>query len=226
MNEKEERLEKFFYDAIQGESKYGRDGNLNEKIKNAYPNSYPHYAHHINRLKALAKISRCIGFAGLEKQIVKDYQWTTFKNYNPDEQAEAFKNMTHIKKKNGWEIQLEWKGISLKAFADTCEIGIKEFIAWYIRHLPGDQTKCEYCQVTEEKCRKYMKDIQNDGGNKRHRGKQLELERKDSKNNLYNEKNCIWICHICNNAKSDIFSEKDFREFIVPGIQEFWKRRS
>ena len=39
----------------------------------------------------------------------------------------------------------------------------------------------------------------------------------------YNEKNCVFACVLCNNAKSDMISEEDFKKFIAPAFSDYWK---
>ena len=46
------------------------------------------------------------------------------------------------------------------------------------------------------------------------RGLHLEVERKDSKNNIYSARNCVLACYFCNNDKSDIFSEQEYRDYM------------
>lgn len=103
--------------------------------------------------------------------------------------------------------------------------GEKEFIAWYTKK---DKICC-YCGVKEEDLEEYFK---SDEGNpqtknavKRGRGMHLEIERIKTANgeNEYTKENCDLACYICNNAKSDFLSAKDFKP-IAKGINEFWKK--
>lgn len=101
---------------------------------------------------------------------------------------------------------------------------LTEFYEWYIKY--DKIGTCCYCGVS-----------QNDSDNheiyaqsKRGRGKKFEVERvetfTDNKNNfnIYNVENCRLVCHICNNAKSDFLSVKDFRP-IACGINSFWEAK-
>lgn len=49
----------------------------------------------------------------------------------------------------------------------------------------------------------------------------LHIDKKDPDKG-YNRDNCEFACALCNNAKSDIFTEKDFEKFIAPAIKKYW----
>lgn len=49
----------------------------------------------------------------------------------------------------------------------------------------------------------------------------LHIDKKDPDKG-YNRYNCEFACALCNNAKSDIFTEKDFEKFIAPAIKKYW----
>jgi len=80
---------------------------------------------------------------------------------------------------------------------------------------------CYYCGVSEDTCKEFC-EKRPEGFNKRHRGFVLEIEKKDPRKG-YNKENCDLACYICNNAKSDLFTEEEFRENIVPQIEKFWE---
>lgn len=101
---------------------------------------------------------------------------------------------------------------------------LTEFYEWYMKY--DKIGTCCYCGVS-----------QNDSDNheiyaqsKRGRGKKFEVERietfTDDKNNfnIYNAENCRLVCHICNNAKSDFLSVKNFKP-IACGINSFWESK-
>lgn len=102
-----------------------------------------------------------------------------------------------------------------------------EFLTWY-KEQP---ISCCYCGVEEKYLEEYFSKntfqyYRNEDDKARQRGQSLELERvvtapKDK--NVYSEENCTLSCYICNNAKSDFISAKDFRP-IAKGINEFWKK--
>lgn len=55
------------------------------------------------------------------------------------------------------------------------------------------------------------------------RGKRLELDRKDNDKG-YTIENCVLACAICNNAKSNKFTDKEFIE-VGKVIKKIWKSR-
>ncbi|MDP4266387.1 MAG: hypothetical protein Q8880_03010 [Bacteroidota bacterium] len=56
---------------------------------------------------------------------------------------------------------------------------------------------------------------------KRKRGPSLELERKNTDTNIYNEENCIMACYFCNNHKSDIISAEDHKKYFAESIKNY-----
>ncbi len=101
------------------------------------------------------------------------------------------------------------------AFAAFEQAGKRPFFEWF-RKQPRI---CAYCGIEEHK----LEELFAAGvlSTKRGRGKSLELERKDSKSNLYTEGNCVLACYFCNNHKSDIISEEDHRQYFAPHIRKF-----
>lgn len=99
------------------------------------------------------------------------------------------------------------------------ERGKRKFFDWY-RKQPR---VCGYCKIEEEKLKELFDGDKPFLETKRHRGKSLEFERKDTKDgkNVYNEENCILACYLCNNHKSDLISEKDFITFFAKNIREY-----
>jgi len=49
------------------------------------------------------------------------------------------------------------------------------------------------------------------------------VDRKDNKKG-YNEENCVLACPICNNAKRDKFTYKEFKK-VGEAIKEIWLSR-
>lgn len=99
------------------------------------------------------------------------------------------------------------------------KLGKREFFEWYQKQ----PRKCGYCEIEEYKLIELFDGPEPFLKTKRHRGKSLELERKDTKNleNIYTEKNCILVCYLCNNHKSDLISEKDHMTFFAKNIREY-----
>ena len=97
------------------------------------------------------------------------------------------------------------------------------FLKFYYSILKKNKGKhtCYYCGISEDTCKEFCQK-RPVGFNKRHRGFVLEIEKKDPTKG-YTEKNCELACHICNNAKSDLFTEEEFSKNIVPQIKKFWE---
>ena len=101
------------------------------------------------------------------------------------------------------------------------------FFAWWCEKTPeGGIRKCCYCEVDEDTVRAaFAKDEKDEcviSSKKQSFSGELQIERKDPNGN-YCADNCDFACVICNNAKSDMISEDDFKKFFVPGIKEYWK---
>lgn len=109
------------------------------------------------------------------------------------------------------------------------EFGGKEnFVRWYYDQYfevkaQGQEPRCKYCNVLEKECAAYFDKLVKKGVLKRKRGQHLEVERCDAFSNKYNDKNCVLICYLCNNAKSEFITEKEFCDTIAKGISDFWK---
>lgn len=96
------------------------------------------------------------------------------------------------------------------------------FFAWWCDKTPEDGIRrCCYCEV-DEKALKDAFDLKIISSKKQSFSGELQIERKIP-NGDYCAGNCEFACVICNNAKSDMISEDDFKKFFVPGIKEYWK---
>jgi len=100
--------------------------------------------------------------------------------------------------------------------------GIIAFYDWYMIH--DTIGRCCYCGVHKNDLGSYFDSENNiQYASARQRGKSLEIERiVTSPTNEYSPENCRLSCYICNNAKSDFISPKDFKP-IAQGINVFWK---
>jgi len=87
------------------------------------------------------------------------------------------------------------------------------FYKWYIAQYQSQEGRCYYCK-TEEKVIAILFEKKFQNRKRTTRGKHLEIERRDSTCNLYNEENCVLACYFCNNDKSDIFEEKEYLEYL------------
>ena len=97
------------------------------------------------------------------------------------------------------------------------KLGKRWFYEWYVKQ----PKKCYYCGIEEEKLQKIF-DVENGIlHTKRNRGRVLELERKNAKNNEYSPENCVMACYLCNNHKSDLISEKDHLGYFAKNIYNY-----
>lgn len=93
-----------------------------------------------------------------------------------------------------------------------------DFYHWY----STSEKKCHYCGVSEEELTKLH---QIGLENKRPtRGRKLEIDRKISSEPYSNILNLVWSCYWCNNAKTDTFTEEEFK-IIGAAISRIWKER-
>ncbi|MEQ8237935.1 MAG: hypothetical protein RIA69_01915 [Cyclobacteriaceae bacterium] len=87
------------------------------------------------------------------------------------------------------------------------------FYRWHRIQHQSQEGKCYYCKTDEKVIANlFEKKFQN--RKRTTRGKHLEIERRDTTDNLYNEENCVLACYFCNNDKSDIFEENEYLEYL------------
>ncbi len=92
------------------------------------------------------------------------------------------------------------------------------FKRWY---ETADKT-CHYCGITNQELESLWEKFPT--LTKRNRGRKLEIDRKEP-NLPYNMiDNLVFSCYWCNNAKTDTFSETEFKE-IGKIINQIWKIR-
>lgn len=93
----------------------------------------------------------------------------------------------------------------------------EDFCKWY----QEEKKCCAYCGLTEEESQQIVKRsiltskrFPQNGEVLRGkaRGMWLEIDRKDP-NGIYSEENCVLCCYFCNNDKSDVFDENQYRMF-------------
>lgn len=101
-----------------------------------------------------------------------------------------------------------------------------DFALWCVNKLREQDGKCAYCETSitliqkiVEKSRAtpepvifhQLRRVRGEG----FRGSTLEIEKRNP-NLGYNPDNCALICYFCNNDKSSLYTEKDYREFFGP----------
>lgn len=150
-------------------------------------------------------MQKYIKYRGVEKAVEELNK--PFKKFNDKKNSVLQENKDNAKKGK--------QGEKIKVFFNN---SFKDFFEWY-REKARDDVKCCYCGVTEETLEKYFTDTFLDKLGRK-RGKKLEFERIYPKGK-YDKNNCEFTCYICNNAKSDFISAKNFEE-IACGINTFW----
>jgi hypothetical protein len=104
-----------------------------------------------------------------------------------------------------------WKSKSLKGDMD-----FYEFRKWY-----ESPKKCEYCEITQEQLDALWE--KDPHLTKRSRGRKFEIDRKRP-NDSYTLENIVCACYWCNNAKTDTFTEEEFK-LIGQTIKSVWQKR-
>jgi hypothetical protein len=99
------------------------------------------------------------------------------------------------------------------------KISFKTFYEWYLKQ----EKKCFYCGVEEEKMRMLLDSKR--VTTKRLRGRKLELDRKNPKDESYHDlNNFVLACYWCNNAKTDTFTSDEFKE-VGEVFKKIWEKR-
>ena len=148
----------------------------------------------------------------------KNYQYFSDKYKIPRQQLtkwwdEGIELREKIKKAN----QLFNSRKGKKNFEKFEKLKKRGFFEWYEKQ----PKKCIYCGIEEEKLQRIF-DVENGIlHTKRNRGRFLELERKDAKNNEYSPDNCALACYLCNNHKSDLISVTDHKKYFAKDIYKY-----
>lgn len=95
-----------------------------------------------------------------------------------------------------------------------------DFHQWYTTA----ERKCHYCGINEEQIKKLKVRSMLFTTRLVTRGKSLEIERRQAKKSYDHVTNLTFCCYWCNNAKSDEFTEEEFK-LIGPVISSIWKAR-
>lgn len=99
-------------------------------------------------------------------------------------------------------------------------IGFREFYEIYEK-LPKE---CHYCGISQEEINELFDRGEMKPARNGKRGRKLELERVMPKESYENTDNLKLACYWCNNAKTDQFSEDEFK-LIAVGIGKALKAR-
>lgn len=112
-----------------------------------------------------------------------------------------------------WYRETEREGLS--GFRDE-----DDFLEWYQNYIQDN--KCEYCGITERQSQEIVHmglltslrfPIYKNTSRGVNRGYWLEIDRKNPVG-LYSRDNCNPSCYFCNNDKSDVFNDTQYKEFM------------
>jgi hypothetical protein len=92
-----------------------------------------------------------------------------------------------------------------------------DFCNWY----KTAEQRCHYCGITQEQIDKLHLGLNN---KRTTRGRTLEIDRKIADESYSNISNLTYSCYWCNNAKTDTFTEEEFK-IIGQAIGTVWKQR-
>jgi len=95
-----------------------------------------------------------------------------------------------------------------------------DFYKWYLSH----ERKCFYCDITEQEIKELLDSGRLTTKRIATRGRKLELDRKQPDLEYDNFDNIVFACYWCNNAKTDTFTEEEFKK-IGQVFKEIWKIR-
>lgn len=100
---------------------------------------------------------------------------------------------------------------------------MKKFAMWYEKaYLKVDEKHrtCHYCDIDEEKL-KNLFDSKLIKSKKRAFNGKLQIERLEPDKG-YNEENCVLARCICNNAKSDMISADNFKDYFSASVKNYY----
>jgi hypothetical protein len=99
-----------------------------------------------------------------------------------------------------------------------------ELADWWIMKIEEQKGCCAYCLTSIGLINKLINAglLKTRNANGGQRGPCLELERKNA-SGRYTRENCALICYYCNNDKSYIYSEDEYRKFFAPARASHFK---
>ena len=105
--------------------------------------------------------------------------------------------------------------ISRSKFSKERQKGFKSFANFYKWHSL-QEPKCHYCGTSQDELdRLFQKSVSS-----KKFSATLHIERKHPDKG-YNADNCVLACSLCNNAKSDMISEANFKQYFAKSIRNF-----
>lgn len=101
------------------------------------------------------------------------------------------------------------------------KMSFSDFYTWYLSH----ERKCFYCEITEQDIKQLLDSGKLATKRINTRGRKLELDRKKPELEYDDFENIVFACYWCNNAKTDTFTEEEFKR-VGKVFKEIWKERS
>lgn len=95
-----------------------------------------------------------------------------------------------------------------------------DFYNWYLTQ----ERKCFYCDITEAEIELLISTQRLTTKRLATRGRKLELDRKESEIEYDNFNNIVFACYWCNNAKTDTFTEEEFKT-VGKAFKNIWQKR-
>ncbi len=90
------------------------------------------------------------------------------------------------------------------------------FLEWY----RNQDRKCYYCQTSEELLKNLFKNGVFNPKKKAWTKGSLQIEKRDP-NVEYSEDNCVLACVFCNNAKSDLMTDEEFKNYFGETMNKY-----
>jgi len=160
-----------------------------------------------------------------EQKITEFLKLAALEQVNYDEISKILevsrKIMTDWEKENKSEYKKLANVRRLYLRKEITNLTLREFCEWY----SFQDRKCFYCDITESDIKKLI--TQNSITTKRliTRGRKLEIDRRRPNLKYDQISNLVLSCYWCNNAKTDEFTDIEFKSYIAPGIKQIWKDR-
>jgi len=166
----------------------------------------------INDMKKVAK----------KKNISIDKAKEMYTSYTDYLAEELFVNVETIKKLNQ-KLHKEISKIQkiYERFDENRQVGFdknfNKFYNWYITQKKKQNNCCYYCKISEND----LKELFDKGILKSKKfTATFHIERLDSEKN-YIADNMVFACSLCNNAKSDMISENDFKDYFANPMYQY-----
>ena len=166
----------------------------------------------------------------LPNEIPIDNSWFNINSKVLKEYKIIYKDMSLVRERN--KLFTDWKNKKKEYIQKMKEayftnyennLSIKTFKEFYGCDKNQENRKCYYCGITEKQINLLIKKKLITTKRLYSRGKHLEVDQRKPENG-YTKENIVLCCYWCNNAKTDEFSEKEFK-VIAKKIKKIWRKR-